>query len=128
MAERDFTYDLSTDIGKMRLMLGDTRNDCGVKPDETCFADAELSVFFEHEGSVNTGVALACETLARMFSSYVDTAVGPRRESMSQASDAWAKRAASIRVMHGAGESASSSGSFVTGFDRGVSGTDEYAR
>jgi hypothetical protein len=128
MAQRDFTYDLSTDIGKMRLMLGDTRNDCGVKPDDTCFADAELSVFLDQEGDVNNGVALACETLARMFSSHVDIAVGPRRESLSQASENWAKRAIAIRDMHGPGGTSGPSGSFVTGFNRGESGEDEYAR
>lgn len=129
MPANDFTYDLSTDIGKMRLMLGDNNRTCGVKPNEAYFTDAELSAFFAMEGdSVNLGVALACETLSRLYSGQVDISVGPRRESLSQAADSWAARAATLRGTYGAGGTAGASGSFVTGFDRGTSGTDEFSR
>jgi hypothetical protein len=57
-----FTYNLSTDIGRMRLELADTG---GVGPGETAaagtfgFHDAELQYFLDQAGSVASAITLA---------------------------------------------------------------------
>jgi len=54
-----FTYDLTTDIGKMRMMIPDR-----VTPDHI-FEDAEITALLVIEGNViKLGVALALETIA----------------------------------------------------------------
>lgn len=70
-----FTYDLTATgddlvISQIRLEIGDTDNgtDAGVKPNGTNFSDAELTYFYDDEGSVLGGAARACEVLHRMWS------------------------------------------------------------
>ena len=48
-----FTYDLSTDIGKIRLELGDTDSSTGqgVKPNGETFTDEELQTFIDSAGT-----------------------------------------------------------------------------
>lgn len=54
-----FTYDTSTDVGKIRLLIFDTNASSYV------FEDGELSVFFDLEGdSLKRAAALALETMA----------------------------------------------------------------
>lgn len=53
-----FTYDLSSNVGKMRMMIPDRH------ADEAFFTDEELSAFLEMEGDVKRGTALALETMA----------------------------------------------------------------
>jgi len=54
------TYDLSTDIGKIRLIIQDT---AGAR-----FSDEELQVFLDSEGSVNLAAAAALEAWAAHLS------------------------------------------------------------
>lgn len=55
------TYDVSTDIGKIRLFIGDT----DVDPEsDAIFTDEELQVFLDLEGSVRSAAAAAIEALA----------------------------------------------------------------
>lgn len=52
-----FTYsatDLSTDLAKLRLALGDTTSGAGVRPDGGNFSDEELQVFLDGLGSSQT--------------------------------------------------------------------------
>lgn len=65
-----FTYDLTTDVGKIRLEIGDTTagDGNGVKPPALAnFSDEELTYFHTAEGSVLAAAARACEVLARMW-------------------------------------------------------------
>lgn len=61
------TYDISTDIGKIRLLIHDT--------DITSahFTDEELQVFLDLEESVYSAAALALETWAASLSESVDS-------------------------------------------------------
>lgn len=53
-----FTYDLTTDIGKLRMLLRDTEDADAV------FTDEELSTFLELESNLFHAAALALETSA----------------------------------------------------------------
>jgi hypothetical protein len=99
-----FSYDVTTDIGVMRLELGDTTPGAGVKPDGGNFSNEELQVWLTREGSVMCAVAAACEALARQWSASSDISVGPRSESASQVAEAWEKRAALLRTNYGYGD------------------------
>lgn len=123
----DFTYSLTTNVGKLRLEIGDITNGTGVKPDGNNFSDTELNYFLSQEGStVGRAAARACEVLARMFAGMVDLTAGPRRESLSQAAKAYADRANELRRQYGG----ATSGAYSAGFLRSASGhpSDEYPR
>ena len=102
-----FTYDLSTDIGKLRLEIGDANPDegKGVKPDGGYITDEELQVLLDRETTVGRAAAATCEVLARMYARFVDLSVGPRRESASQASQAYLTQARELRAQYGGGGS-----------------------
>jgi hypothetical protein len=110
-----FSYDLATDIGKLRLEVGDVLSTAGkgVKPDGTYITDEELQVLLTREASVGRAAAAACEILARMYARFVDTAVGPRRESLSQASTAYAAQAKTLRQQFGGGSNRASAGGII---------------
>ena len=59
------SYDLSTDIGKIRLIIQDTAGDR--------FSDEELQVFLDSEGSVNLAAAAALESWAAYLSDSADS-------------------------------------------------------
>jgi len=61
------TYDLSTDIGKIRLIISDKDiADCH-------FTDEELQVFLDSEGSVNLASAAALESWAAAYALNADS-------------------------------------------------------
>lgn len=91
------TYDLTSDLGRVRFAIGDTVADAGVKPDGTNFSDEELDALLTSEGSVAGAVAAALEALARMWASMVDITVGPRSERLGQVASQYATAAASAR-------------------------------
>ncbi len=95
------TYNTATDLGKCRLAIGDTVDGTGVKPDGTNFTDAEVQIFLDAEGTWGRAAAAACETLATWWARAVDVGVGPRRESLSQVSAAYAKQGKQLRAQHG---------------------------
>ncbi len=100
-----FTYVLTTDLGKIRLELGDTSSatGMGVKPDGTNLTDEEIQVWLTREGSVLGAAAAACEALARMWARIADVGIGQRRESLGQVAKAWAEQAKSLRIQSGGG-------------------------
>lgn len=61
------TYDLTTDIGKIRLTIGDKNILAPV------FTDEELQVFLDAEGSVNLAAAGALEAWAASYSANPDS-------------------------------------------------------
>ncbi len=117
-----FTYDLATDIGKVRFEIGDTSAASGVKPDGSAITDEELQVLLTREGSPGRATAAACEALARMYARFVDIAVGPRRESLSQASKAYLEQAQELRRQFGGGSKRATAGGLIKqdGFNAGL--------
>lgn len=64
------TYDLATDIGKVRLLIGD--NDI-VPVTDAHFTDEELQTFLMLAGSVNLAAAMALESWAATLSEAEDS-------------------------------------------------------
>lgn len=59
-----YTYDLGTDLGKVRLLISDT--DVAGAAENAVFTDEEIEALLALEGdSVRLGAALALETIAR---------------------------------------------------------------
>lgn len=100
------TVDLATQIGQVRLELGDTDTTAGagVKPDGTNLSDAELQYWLNRAGRATTdpdalimvATMFACQKLARDWGRAADIQTPTRRESLSQVAKAWAARAAEI--------------------------------
>jgi hypothetical protein len=65
-----WTYDLATDIGKVRLLISDTDI---VPVTDAQFSDEEIQVFLTMEGSINLAAALALETWAAIYSMSTDS-------------------------------------------------------
>ena len=64
------TYDLSTVVGKIRLIIGD--NDI-VPVGDAVFSDEELTYFYTAEGSVNLGAAAALVAWAAKYATSADS-------------------------------------------------------
>lgn len=106
-----FTYDLTDEVGQVRLLIGDITSGQGVKPDHTNFTDAEIEHFLAQEGnSVKGAAAMACEVLTAMYATVVDISVGPRRESLGKIADNFTRLAAKYRAEAGGGPAVSSVG------------------
>lgn len=94
-----FTYDLTTDVGKVRLEYGDT------DPASVLFQDAELVRFLEVEGNSILGAAAhACEALARRFSRRMDFQTDDQAFKASQLAGNFAAQAKELRSRTDAGE------------------------
>jgi len=65
-----WTYDLATDIGKVRLLISDTDI---VPVTDAHFSDEEIQVFLTIEGSVNLAAALALESWASTYSATTNS-------------------------------------------------------
>lgn len=95
-----FTYSLADSAGLLRLEIGDTVEEQGVRPNGRNFSDEELAIF-NAEGSVGRASARACEVLATEWSAYAGTQrLGPMSEARSQA-EAYEKRAKHLRLVYG---------------------------
>lgn len=110
-----FTYvgDLATDLDTVRFYINDKVASSGPLPDGTNFTDEELGGLLSKEGSWERAVAGAYEVLAAAYAVLVDFAIGPRKESLSQTSDAFAKQAKDWRSKYGT-STGSTSGSVST--------------
>lgn len=96
-----FTYDPTTDIGKVRFELGDDTLNQGVKPDGTNLSNEEIQVLLDREGSVMRAVAGACEMLSRRWVTVSNITVGPRQETYAQVAQGFSSRAAELRRQYG---------------------------
>lgn len=93
-----FTYDVSTDVGKVRIALGDTVEGSGVRPDGSNLGDEEIEYFLAvEESSVDGATARACEVLATQWANVADLTVGPRSEKLGQVAERYGERAKAIR-------------------------------
>ena len=112
----DFTYDLTTYIGKVRMQLGDTidaavTKGAGPKPDGSNVTDEEIAALLVQEGGVMRTVAACCEMLATMWAPKANISVGGEyQESLSDVSVAFAKRAQDLRARFGGASMTFSSG------------------
>ncbi len=98
-----FTYTLTTDIGKVRLELGDTVSGDGVKPKSQNLTDEEIQVLLDREGSVMGAVAAACELLARTWARFASLSAGSLRNDLGTITGQWADRAKELRAQYGGG-------------------------
>jgi hypothetical protein len=98
-----FTYigDLSTDLDKVRFHLRDVDAGNGPLPGDKNFQDSELNGLLSLEGNWQQAVAAGYEVLAAGWAHYADLTVGPRRESLSQIAEGYAKLGAHWREQYG---------------------------
>ncbi len=110
-----FTYSLATDIGLVRLELGDytSGSAVGVRPNGDNLSDEEIQVLLTREGSVMCATAAACELRARQWSTTANIAVGPRSEQLGKVADNWAARANELRAQYGGAAGYAFSASFA---------------
>ena len=94
-----FTYDFSAkkDVARVRLALGDTVKDSGVLPEGRNFDDSEIeAVLTECSDDIDAATFTFLKSLANVWGTYVDITVGPRKESLSDISFHYAKRASEM--------------------------------
>jgi hypothetical protein len=120
------TYDLASDdpavllISKLRFELGDTVLNKGVKPDASNYSDEELQLKLDEAADdVARATAAILTNLSVLWAQVADITVGPRKESLSQIGDRYAKRAAELGRQSGA----TTGTAFSVGFKR----NDGYA-
>lgn len=105
-----FTYNLaSTDaavlaISKVRLELGDTVLNAGVRPDSSNLLDEEIQVWLTEESNdIPQTVARAASALANMWTvASKSLTVGPRKEEFGDVAKSWADRAKEAEPAGGA--------------------------
>jgi hypothetical protein len=82
-----FTYDITTDVGKVRFQIGDRVENTGVRPDGTNFSDEEIEMMLtELNDNILATSARLLSTLSAEWALLTDFAMGPRKESYSQVS------------------------------------------
>lgn len=96
---------LSTDRDKVRFHIQDTAASSGPKPSGGNFSDDEIAGMVTLEGSWQRAVAGIFEVLAGLWGQYVDTAVGSRRQQLSQTAEQYRKMAEQWRKDYGRGGS-----------------------
>lgn len=88
-----YTYDLTTDVGRVRLMVPD-RNAA-----DYVFEDEELEAFLAFEGTVKSASALALETIASDQAMVLKVVrILDLQTDGARVSDALLKRAAQLRA------------------------------
>ena len=71
------TYDLDTNVGKVRLAIQDT------DVTDAEFTDEEIEIFVSTGGTWQQGTLLAVDALIAKYARKVNFALGPRREQLS---------------------------------------------
>lgn len=96
------TTDLTTTIGQIRLLIGDTEASNGVKPGGGNFTDAEITYFYDREKSLSRAAALACETLAYLWNTHPDFEADGLRVDRGKVAQGWWRAALRFRAYKGA--------------------------
>jgi len=66
-----FTYDISSNRGRTRLILGDSTEDKGPRPRKNNFSDAEIDYFLATQGNgINKSAAMGLDILGTEWLSY----------------------------------------------------------
>jgi len=82
-----FTYDLSTDIGTVRLYTGDRVENDGILPGGDNYTDEEIEAILGRlDNDVESASVVLLESAARRWGTMVDVTMGPLKEAYSQAS------------------------------------------
>ena len=99
------TTDLSTDIGQVRLEIGDrdTTAGMGARPDGSNLTDDEIGYFLAAEGSVRGAAARACEALAGDWRKIATIWIGTRKEEAGAIAAGFAAQAQILRGSSGGG-------------------------
>lgn len=99
-----FHYDLSSAtesivlISTVRLEIGDTVENDGVRPDRSNFSDEEIQVWLDQENDdPMLAAARACDALARAWSLVTNETVGPRKTELGQIAERFEKQANGLR-------------------------------
>ena len=102
-----FSYDVSSERGRVRLLIGDTNVESEI------FSDREVDAFLAIEGSIRTAAALALETMASgdAYTLKVITLLDLRTDGAATAA-ALMKRAAALRAQQAVAELAEEGGAF----------------
>lgn len=121
-----FTTSLSTDIGKLRMLLGDQILGAGVRPSRVNFSDDELQFFLDEEGAhLYRAQAAACEALATIWAPVANLSLGGRSEQRGTIAEQWAKRAKALRESYGSAQSAGIEAGVITlGFAQTFDGSE----
>lgn len=97
------TTDLNNPIGEVRLLIGDTIENNGMKPNSANFTDAEIAYFLQQEDyNILLACALACDTLAAMWNTSPDFEADGLRMNRGGIARAWQQSAAHFRMKAGA--------------------------
>ena len=99
-----FTYNLALDhISQVRLEIGDTVRDAGVRPGGDNLQDEEIAAWLsEEDDHVMHTVIRCCLALARMWSNRVNISSGPYRQEYGQIAKNWDDMAKSMTEQYGA--------------------------
>ncbi len=90
-----YTYDLTTDVGRVRLMIPDRIEA------EHVFEDEELEAFLALEGTIKAATALALETIASDHAMVLKVVrLLDLQTDGARVSDALLKRAAQLRAQN----------------------------
>jgi len=130
-------YDLSTDIGKLRMVINDVSlldTNAGVRPDGTFYADEELQVFIDLAGSWKRVVSLVLRALATAYARLaVVQEIDGYKEDLSKISaqlqDAATKWDKQLDTTAAAASDAAVNWSECFGFDAGgtrIFGIEQY--
>lgn len=97
-----FTYDLNTDVGQIRLFIGDTQEDAGLLPDGRNIQDEEITALLaQEEGILRRGAAACLEMLSNVWAAQAGSyELGEESEENTQAK-AYADQAKTLRTIYG---------------------------
>ena len=98
-----FTYDVSTNLGKTRLEVGDTVQSDGVLPDGSNLTDAEINYYLGVEPSVYAASASVCRMLATRWAREATKSIGDYSASFSDVAKMYSQRAIELGRLAGRG-------------------------
>lgn len=121
-------YDLSTDVGKLRMMVSDIAifdTNAGARPDGTFYADEELQVFIDIAGSWKRAVSLVLRALASAYArvSIVQEMDGRKEDNtkisglLQDAASKWDEQIDKLSELNAAGSTDTVSWSDCFGLD-----------
>lgn len=88
-----FTYDITTDLGRVRRTIGD------VTQASARFTDGELQYWLDSEGTVNLAAAAACDALAALAADEAGSErIGDYQYDKSSKGDKWLALASELRA------------------------------
>jgi hypothetical protein len=97
-----YTFHPASDIGKVRLLIGDNIENQGALPEERNFSDEEVQVFLDrHDANVDMAAAELLLVLARNWARVADTTIGPLKQSFSAVARAYERQASSAMERQG---------------------------